>query len=78
MRKKLMLLAALNCVLGAWLLAPASAQRRYPPCEALQNSDCPEVSAIQPCVDEQGNLGRLVCSESDTGDFTWRASVSWL
>ncbi len=70
MRNRLMLSAALTCLAGASaLLAPAAAQRRYPPCGALVYSDCPETAATQICADDHGNLRTLACNDSNTWEL---------
>lgn len=71
MRKKLMLLSALTCLTGGWvLLGPAEAQRRYPSCEALVTTSCAGSNpAYQPCTNEYGGSDVLYCDPS--WGFTW-------
>lgn len=64
MRNKLMLSAALTCLVGgSALLAPASGQRRYPSCQAMVYSDCAGPEQTQICADVHGTLATLICTD---------------
>lgn len=70
MRNKVMLSAALTCLVGvSALLTPAAGQRRYPPCGALVYSDCPETAATQICADDHGALRAVVCNDFNTWEL---------
>lgn len=63
MRKKLMLLAVLNCAAGGWLLAPtpASGMMGYPDCETLRGTACTTPGATVVCQWEGRYLDGLYC-----------------
>lgn len=63
MRTKLMVLAALNCAAGSWLLGPVSAQHRsvlY--CDRVVGTTCSGSPSTATCVYSGGGSAVIHCS----------------